>query len=429
MKPFKLKQDFLMGSATAAAQIEGGNDNHNWYDWYRKGYIKDNTSPLRANDHWERYAEDIDLMQALHHDTYRMGLAWSRIEPEEGRFDLAAVQHYRDELLLLHQKGIRPLVTLHHFTHPLWLEEKGGFEESSIVWYFERFVRYVVEHLGDLITDYITLNEPNVYSSLGYHFGIFPPGKRSIRLYHRVLKHMTLCHITAYKLIHKLRREKGFPGKTLVGAAHHLRIFHPMKWYNPLDYITAKIMEHLFQSIVIKSMISGFLRLPIGFGAPLKVGKYLDFFGINYYTRTAARFKGLYPGVMPNTPRNDLDWEIYPRGLYSLCKRYYKRYRLPIWITENGTCDASDAHRAQYLYDHLHEIAKLQEEGIHVVRYYHWTLMDNFEWLEGESAPFGLIHVDFETQQRTVRKSGRFYAEICRRKEVTQDMIDQYLRA
>ncbi len=425
MKPFKLPDHFLMGSATAATQIEGGDTNNNWYDWCLKNRIKDGTSCLRANDHWNRYPEDIELMKQLNHHVYRMGIEWSRIEPEKGVFDDGSIEHYRQEIKLLLDNGIKPLVTLHHFSHPLWFVAQGEFENTSAVESFEQYTRYVVERLGDLVAEYITINEPNVFVINGYFFGDWPPGKKNLKLAMKVYKNMTLCHIAAYKAIHEIRREKGFEGRTMVGVANHLRIFDPFS-KNPLDYIAARLMQYIFQDAIVKSMTGGFLVPPVGLGAPAGKGRYYDFIGINYYTRSAVQFRGFKDSAMPGNPRNDLGWEIYPEGLSKLCRRYYKKYRAPIWITENGTCDAKDSFRAKYIYTHLYEVAKLNEEGIPVERYYHWTLTDNFEWIEGESARFGLIEVDYETQKRTIRKSGCFYGEVCRENAVTQEMLAEY---
>ena len=425
MKPFKLPDHFLMGSATAATQIEGGDINNNWYDWCLKGKIKDGTSCIRANDHWNRYVEDIGLMKQLNHKVYRMGLEWSRIEPEKGCFDEGAVRHYRNEISLLLENGIRPLVTLHHFTHPLWFAAEGEFESSKAVEYFERYTGYVVDKLGDLVSEYITINEPNVYVTSGYFYGIWPPGKKDFRLAMKVFKNLALCHFAAYGTIHEIRRKRGFDGKTMVGVANHLRVFDPYS-RNPLDFIAARLLQHVFQDAIMKSMTGGFLIPPVGFGAPAGRGRYCDFLGINYYTRSAVHFKGFKDDTMPGKPRNDLGWEIYPEGLARICRHYYKKYGKPIWITENGTCDAKDSFRTEYIYSHLREVSKLCREGIPVERYYHWTLMDNFEWLEGESARFGLVETDYETQKRTVRSSGDFYAELCRENAVTQTMVDKY---
>jgi Beta-glucosidase/6-phospho-beta-glucosidase/beta-galactosidase len=426
METFRLPENILLGSATAATQIEGGDKNNSWYEFSSKGKTKDGTSCLRADDHWNRYPEDIDLMVQLNHEIYRMGLEWSRIEPENGVFDPEAMKHYRQEIEMLLNKGIRPLVTLHHFSDPLWFTKEGGFEKASCVKYFERFTRYVVENLGDLVSEYITINEPNVYMVNGYYFGIWPPQKKDFWLGMRIYRNLTQCHIASYKTIHEVRKKMGFEGKTMVGVAYHLRVFDPVS-RNPLDRIAAWAMQYLVQDIIMKSMNYGVYMPPLGLGMPKGNVRYYDFLGINYYTRSMVRFKGFKDEYKPDAPKNDLGWEIYPEGLHRLCRKYYKKYKAPIWITENGTCDKADDFRTKYIYDHFKEVSKLCEVGIPVERYYHWTLMDNFEWEEGESARFGLIAVDFETQKRTLRKSGEFFSLICRNKAITKNEIEMYL--
>jgi beta-glucosidase len=183
----------------------------------------------------------------------------------------------------------------------------------------------------------------------------------------------------------------------------------------------------------VRGTVEGRLIPPVGVGHPFGKGTFADFFGVNYYTRDRVRFvlnPRTYFGELRNTPgasENELGWELYPEGLYRVCRRYYLRYRIPIFITENGICDAHDVFRSRYIYDHLAQIRRLLDEEIVVNRYYHWTLMDNFEWLEGLSARFGLIHVDFQTQKRTMRESGRFYSEVCEKKSVTEAMLRRYL--
>jgi beta-glucosidase len=430
MKPFSLPKGFLLGSATAAAQIEGGDKGNNWYAWCVNGKIKDKSSILRANDHWNRYEEDVNLLKILNNKIYRMGIDWSRIEPLKGQFDAVAISHYRDELKMLVGMGIKPLVTLHHFTHPLWLCEEGEFETTKVVEYYERYVRYVVENIGDLVSDYITINEPNVFVSNGYIYGSWPPGKTDLKLAIKVYFNMSLCHIAAYKAIHEIRKDKGFEklsGETKVGFADHMRVFTPFNKLNPLDWIAKKIATYIFEDAIAQLMAKGHLKFPLSLFTPAKRGHYYEFIGINYYTRSAVRLIGFKDGVVPGTKVNDLGWEIYPKGMSYLCKRYYRKYKAPIWITENGVCDNNDTYRSKFIYDHLLEISKVCEEGVPVERYYHWSLLDNFEWLEGESARFGLVHVDYETQQRTIKKSGYFYAELCENNGVTQEMIDKYL--
>ena len=150
-----------------------------------------------------------------------------------------------------------------------------------------------------------------------------------------------------------------------------------------------------------------------------------DFLGINYYTRDIV--KGMNLEVLKGSLTNNLGWEIYPAGLFEICHRNWKQYGLPIVIAENGTCDEKDAFRARYIYDHLYQVHRLRESGVNIEAYCHWTLMDNFEWAEGLSSRFGLVEVDFNNQERKIRKSGEFYAEICEKKEITEKMISDYL--
>lgn len=429
MKPFMLPEGFLLGAATAATQIEGGDSNNNWYDWCVKGKIRDGASCFRANDHWNRYKEDIALMKQLNIKAYRMGLEWSRIEPKKGCFDEDAVAHYRDEIKMLLASGIKPLVTLHHFSHPLWLCREGEFESRAVVAYFERYVRFIVGRIGDLVSEYITINEPNVFVSHGYFLGTWPPGKRNILLMAKVYKNMTLCHIAAYRAIHEVREKMCFPGKTMVGAAFNVSVFTPYNRKNPFDRLATSFMRGFLQDTVIQIMTKGkfplFLR---PFNPQIKPGRYYDFIGINYYQRMAIKFGGVNSDVLPGLPKNDLGWEIYPKGLEVLCKKYYKQYKAPIWITENGTCDNTDRFRAKYIADHLAAVKKASEAGAKVERYYHWSIIDNFEWAEGESARFGLIYCDYETQRRTIKNSGRIYGEICGAGGITEPILHEIER-
>lgn len=331
MKSYKLASNMLLGCATSATQIEGGDKNNSWYQWCQQGKITDKSSCYRANEHWDRYKEDIDLMATMGMEIYRMGLEWSRIEPMECVFDYDAITHYREELSYLTAKGIKPLITLHHFSNPLWFENKGAFENKECVRNFENYVKFVVEHLGDLCNEWITINEPNVYVTNGYVFGTWPPGKKSILDAFKVFRNLTLCHIASYKQIHKIHQEKNFKGEVMVGFANHLRVFTPYNSKSHFNKLSSRIMEYMFQGAITKSMSTGKLKFPIGFGSPLGVGKYYDFIGINYYTRSTI--KGFKDDVMPNTLRNDLNWEIYPQGIGELIKELYNKYEAPIWVT------------------------------------------------------------------------------------------------
>ncbi len=418
MDCFKLPPDFLMGSATSSLQIEGGDKNNSWYAWCKTpGHIKDGTNCIRAADHWNRYDEDVSIMKELHHDVYRMSIEWSRVEHEKGKFDETVIDHYRSEIELLLKNNIKPLVTLHHFSDPLWLEEIGGWGNSDVVKYFTAYTRFVVNNLGDLVSDWVTINEPNVYLAYGYAYGIWPPGKNNFPLLFKAFRHMIKAHIKCYREIHKIRADRKFTGETLVGLAYHLVIFEAEN--NSLhNKVPTWLYKYLFQDLFLEGFNRGKMKPPLGLGGYADGrGKYFDFIGINYYTRNLIRFKwdpaNLFGelATKEKAPINDVGAEIYPEGLYQICRECYEKYNVPIFITENGVCDSSDKIRAKFIYDHLKQITRLIDDGIPIKRYYHWSLIDNFEWEYGESIRYGLVYNDFDTQVRTIRASGRFYGE------------------
>ncbi|MFZ5353878.1 MAG: glycoside hydrolase family 1 protein [Bacillota bacterium] len=429
--PFELPEEFLLGTATASLQIEGGDKNNSWYRWAEEGHIKDGSHCIIADDHWNRIDEDIELMRKLNNKVYRMSLEWSRIEPKKGSFDEAAIDHYRMELQKLKDAGIKPLITLHHFSNPLWLEDSGSWLNPEVIELFERYTEFVVSRIGDIAGEWITINEPNVYLLIGYVFGEWPPGRKSITAYFKGAKHMIAAHIKSYRKIHEIRSKMGYTD-TKVGVAFHLRVYDT-KSDTMLEKCVRNNIERLTQEIFVSGMTEGKLIFPVGSGYPLGKGRYFEFFGINYYTRDIVSF-AMNPGMMfaklefkKDSPKNDLGWEIYPEGLYRLCKHYYERFGAPIYITENGTCDNKDEFRTEYIYNHVFQIKKLIDDGIDVQRYYHWTLLDNFEWIEGLSARFGVIEVNFDTLERKIKRSGSFYAELCKNNAVTEEMIKEFL--
>ena len=410
--PFRLPDSFLLGTATAATQIEGGDRNNNWYAWYEAGNILDGSDPSVACDHWNRVEEDTELLSKLGCRVHRLGVEWSRIEPEEGRIDESAVEHYRRELAGIREAGVIPMVTMYHFSHPMWFERDGGWLSPRAGERFLRFAEVLVRRLGDLVDEWITINEPNVYLLFGHFMGEWPPGGKSLRDFFRGAKHIVRAHRAAYDMIHRVSAELGRETPS-VGVAHHLRVFDPERG-NPLDRAVASAYRRLTQDRFVRQMSSS---------------RWSDFLGVNYYSRDLVRFTFDPPEgfgrrtVAPGAPVNDLGWERYPEGLYRVIRRYAEMTALPVYVTENGTCDANDSFRASYIYDHLYQLYRLLEDGVDVRRYYHWTLTDNFEWAEGNAARFGLVHVDYATQKRTVRDSGWFYADVCTRHSLSEDML------
>ena len=418
---FKLKDNFLMGTASASTQIEGGRVDNNWNDFYLRGLIHDGSDPAVANQHYELYEQDTKLMKDMGLQIARFGVEWARICPSENSVDYEVIEHYRKEIKGMLDAGIRPLMTIHHFSNPMWFENKGAFLKRENLHYYLDFVKLCIKSFGDLVSEYITINEPNVYATNGYCFGLFPPAHTSFPETFKVLENLAHCHIEAYGIIHNMRKEMGYTD-TKVGYANHLRVFDPEDKQNPVQIICAKFAEWAFQGAVTYAMSKGEFFLPLCDHWNTKRGEYSDFNGINYYSRSTI--SGLSDGVRENSPRNDLDWEIYSEGL-ERCASYMSRilYR-PIYVTENGTCDNSDSFRARFLYEHLKTIS---ESVLPFERYYHWCFTDNFEWLEGQSARFGLVHVDYDTQKRTIKKSGEFFSKIIEERGVTDDMYSNFV--
>lgn len=412
--------DVLMGVATCAVQIEGGDRNNNWYDWAQQpGTIKDGSSPERATDHWRRWREDTDLMAQLGLQTYRMGLEWSRLEPEQGRFERDVVERYREEIRAVKAAGIVPLVTLHHFTNPSWLQRAGEWTQRSTVERFLEFTRFVVEEFGDLVTDWCTINEPNVYASQSCLWNQAPPTRTGYGAVRAVLRNFAEAHCRAYDLIHEIQPE------AKVGFAHHMRVFEPLDRRNPMHHVLTKLSSYLFQDAIADAMLLGRFGKVLGQPDTVEAGRrYFDYLGINYYSRTAV--SKLDDGTFPGAPINDLGWEIHPDGLVQCVRELSAKYGGPVWITENGTCDNTDpeAFRCRFLADQLQAMSAA---NLPVERYYHWCFVDNWEWNDGDEPHFGIVAMDPDTGDRTVKPSGRLYADIIAHRGLTRAAYEEYV--
>lgn len=425
---FHFPPDFLWGVATASHQVEGGNTNNQWWAWeHQPGRIADGSKSGLACNWWEDAEADFDRAAAMGLTTLRLSIEWSRVEVAPGRIDQAALDRYREMLQALHERGIEPMVTLHHFSDPLWLSEQGGWVNPDVVPYFKRYVEQVVQALGEAVTLWCTINEPNVYASLGYILGKFPPGVRDLRTSGRVLRHMLQAHGAAYHLIHQLQPE------ARVGLAHNLRFSDPANPRRWLDRAAAWAHDLGFNKATIKAVWDGWWLPPLGFGPAFATRRTLDWFGLNYYTRDLIAFDRRSEegplGVMTHADDAELMdagyGELYPAGLYRALKRL-SRLGLPIHITENGIPDADDDQRPRALLLHLHQLWRAIQENIPVMSYYHWTLVDNFEWADGWTMPFGLIELDPKTQVRTPRPSADLYAAVAKSNAITPEMIDAY---
>ena len=410
----------LLGVATAAAQTEGGITNNNWYSWYTQGRIKDGSDPSAAVDHYGRWQEDLDLMSALGVQCCQVGVEWSRVEPQEGMFDQQAIARCRQELQAMADQGIRPLLTLHHFSNPLWLEEKGAFASSDNITYFLRFVRKMVESVGDLVNEYLTFSEPNLYAYNGWLTGAWPPGKRNLLELARVMTNLTAAHIEAYGLIRRTRLQMGL-GDTRVSVACHLRAFAPKNSADPVHRFWASRTEQLFQGSLTRAMCTGRVCFPIGRHPSIVPGQYCDFHAVNYFARSTV--SGPSVGGAEGVPVSDLGWEIYPAGIAEVCRKLCGLLPRPIYITANGVCDNSDRFRARYIADHLQVLC---ESELPVERYYYRSLCDSWEWTEGMSARFGLAALEGADRERRLKRSGQFYRQLIAQGGVSEELYRDY---
>jgi len=420
MNAGRFPEGFLWGTAAAAHQVEGGNHANDWWAWEQTpGHIKNDDRSDPACDHYERFAGDFDLLRSLHQNAHRLSLEWSRIEPAPGQFSKTAIQHYADMLQALRDRGMEPMVTLHHFTNPSWIADAGGWETPDTALRFANYADHVVRELGQLARYWVTVNEPTVIAYQGYVRGEWPPGKRDLGAAARTLVTLLRGHWLAYERI-KMRQPE-----LQLGLAHHVRVFDPARFFAPQDRIVAAAFNRVFNNTLLQSLRQGRLASPLTrAGHASGPAPSQDFFGLNYYTRELVKFNRHYGAelfgerVLPvGAPRSDLNWELYPEGFYRVL-RSLQGEGLPIFVTENGIADAADVRRPDFLLTHIGAMLRAIHAGVPVRGYFHWTCFDNFEWAEGYSAKFGLIACDPLTQERRLRPSARLYAEICRNNEL-----------
>ena len=430
--------DFRWGCATAAHQVEGDNTNNDWYAWEQgEGHIQGGQKSGQACDWWNNAEADLERAAAMGQNAHRLSVEWSRIEPSEGKWDDAAIDRYRQMLRFMREHGIEPMVTLHHFTTPLWLAERGGWENPTIIPAFERFATKVIQSLGEFCDLWCTINEPLIYMALGWVAGelrnelhhqiTFPPGKHDLDLGLKVAENLFLGHGAAYYAVHRAQP------KARVGCVHNLAYFEPLHPNSPLDRFVVSQRERLLNHSGLEATLKGRIPRLIGSRRVRELANTSDFVGLNYYDRVVLTFDPSSPGALfarqvvpPGAETSDLNYgEVYPEGLYHLLKRV-SRYGKPIYITENGLPDADDDRRPAFLITHLRQMWKAIMQNVPVMGYYHWSLVDNFEWAEGWNLRFGLIEVNPETQERKLRRSGELYSEICKTNTITSDMARRY---
>ncbi len=398
---------FYWAAATSSHQVEGNNHN-DWSEWEKKNakrlaeeatlrraqgkkwpdyILKNYPNPLqeenyisgRACDHYNRFREDFDIAKSLSHNAHRFSVEWSRIEPEEGKFDEKEIEHYREVIKALRERGMEPFVTLWHWTNPIWFAKKGGWLNKDAPKYFERYANKITRSLN-FVRFWITLNEPEIYANNSYFKGVWPPQKKNLISCLRVIRNLIKAHQKSYKTIKEINPNNQ------IGISKHNIYFENIPFVNYFwnEYFLNKIKKHQ------------------------------DFIGLNYY------FHRRFP-KNENKIISDMGWEIYPEGIYHVLKGL-KKYNKPIYITENGLADARDEKRADFIKEHLRWTHKVIGEGVDVRGYFYWSLLDNFEWDSGFWPRFGLVEVDYKTMARKIRNSALEYAKICKENAIDSDL-------
>jgi beta-glucosidase len=416
----RFPKDFYFGAASSSHQVEGGTSNQ-WTKWERANAERlakeaspnsgfgggKGTAPnwelikLQAKnpenyisgiavDHYHRYGEDLTIAQALGLNACRFSLEWSRIEPAEGRFDFAEIEHYRQMIRRVRSMGIEPFVGLWHWTEPLWFTERGGWESIDALNYFSSYVRKVIEELGTEAKYWIPVNEIETYAGASYLLGLWPPQKRNLFSYDKVTHNLIEAHREAYKII------KASNKNAQVGSALSYTFFQAAEGIlKPLNNLVARLADWHLNHHIRKSIVGD-----------------SDFLGMNFYQRCVIQGATIFYSK-GDVPRSDMGWELYPQGiLFAL--RELRKYKKPIFITENGLADSQDKFRAWFIRTTLGYVFQAISEGIDIKGYFYWSLLDNFEWDKGFWPAFGLVHVNRQTLERSVRPSAWEFARIIR---------------
>lgn len=403
-------KNFFWGASTASHQVEGGTVNQwsvwelenakelaqtahqrlswlpNWEEVKSNAEDPHNYVSGRGVDHYKLYEKDFDIVNKLNMNAFRFGIEWSRIEPEEGVWDEKEIKHYKKYISELRKRNIEPFLNIWHWTYPVWFSEKGGFKKKSNISYFERFVRKVSEEFCEEITYLITLNEPNVYSSFSYATGEWPPQEKSWRTTTIVYINLVIAHRRSYKIL------KSVKPSLQIGVAAQLANIQAKRPHSFIDSVSTKWMRYFWNWWFL-----------------YRIKNQQDFIGFNYYF--TDYYTGLAKRENPKVPLNDLGWYMEPEGLYPLLIRLWSRYQKPIFITENGLADESDKFRRWWIEETIVAMERAISEGVDIKGYFHWSLLDNFEWKYGWWPKFGLVEVDRKTMSRKIRPSAKWFAE------------------
>lgn len=395
-------KNFYWGAATSSYQVEGDNKDADWWAWEAQAGRERSGFACR---HFEFYEQDFDLVKSLNHNAHRLSIEWSRIEPREGEFSHEALAHYVRVVKALRARGIEPMVTLHHFTNPQWFSKRGGWVSGGSVKRFLRYCDFVVPALAPDVRYWFTVNEPTVYFSHAFLWGMWPPQAKSIFKTKAVHDHLNAAHIQGYRRIRQIYRELNLTAP-FISIAHHMQAIVACDEGLKTRWAVA-LRKQLYNLEILDTLARE---------------KTLDFIGVNYYSRHLVHVHRWWIGnLLMETcqekhhplKKNFLGWDIYPEGLNQVLLDI-KKYNVPVIISENGICAADDRERWEYIQSHLKNVHLAMGQGVNVIGYLYWSLMDNFEWAHGFGPRFGLIDIDYKTFKRTQRESARKFANVCR---------------
>ncbi len=423
-------KSFLWGTATAGYQVEGNSTDADFWDWEQQpGAVLNGDRSGLACDWWGgRWSEDFDRAAADGHTALRLSVEWSRIEPTPGLWDEDALDHYRQMVAGLRQRGLTPMVTLHHFASPRWLVERKCWETGEVVSLFERYARKVSAALGQHVDLWCTINEPNVFMYRGWAEGVFPPRKKDFGLALRVAANVLRAHAAAYHALHAVQPQ------AQVGLPIHLRPTLPAHPGFGPDEWAAQAQFNLFSALFTDAIATGKMRriAAPALAVPAAKGTQ-DFIALQYYTTDVVRFDLTNPGELFGRrtfpPGAEVDssgfYASYPAGFFQALK-WAHHYRLPIYVTENGIGGEADDLRQRFLLTHVRQLWRAVNFNWDVRGYFHWSLVDNFEWERGWSHRFGLYALDTATQVRTPRPSALLYSQIAKTSTLSSALVAQY---
>jgi beta-glucosidase len=383
------RRPFLWGAAISAHQTEGENRESDWWTFEHQVLAQRGIRPsLRAADHWHRYADDIDALANAGLNAFRCSIEWAKIEPEEGRIDEDALAHYEQVFAYANERQIRLCITLWHFSLPQWASDLGGMRSARVRARYLAYVRICGERFDRFADIWQTMNEPLVYAMEGYRWGHWPPSITSRLTMIRLVLTLRSLHRSAYIVLRRVSKKP-------IGIAKSMIAYLP----TPHTSVFTRGLQGIRNFFWNRSFFLGHL-------------KWHDFIGINYYITSMA-------GPMRDFPpaeRDDMGWESRPEGL-AYCITSAARMRKPLYVTENGTATEDDEQRIRYLEAHVTCIKQCIQNKLPIFGYFHWSLIDNYEWDKGFTRKFGLIAYHPVTYKRIPKPSLAYYGQLIRSRQ------------